>query len=111
IGVRVRVLGADEVRTCVRDKLDRLDVDGASVCLLVPDGTRSCPLPLLLPAVHGALHGRVSRLTVLVALGTHARMSDAALAKHLGYVAGALEGTYPGTTVLNHEWWEPATFA
>ena len=27
----------------------------------------------LLSAVHGALHGRVSRITVLVALGTHAR--------------------------------------
>jgi nickel-dependent lactate racemase len=89
----------------------RVEVDGASVCLLVPDGTRSCPLPLVLPAVHGALHGRVSRLTVLVALGTHARMSDAALAKHLGYELGALEATYPATTVLNHEWWDAAAFA
>jgi hypothetical protein len=53
-----RVLGEDEVRAFVRDHLDRLDVDGASVCLLVPDGTRSCPLPLVLPAMHGALHGR-----------------------------------------------------
>ena len=57
--------------------------------MLVPDGTRSCPLPLLLSAVHGALHGRVSRLTVLVALGTHAAMSEEALAAHLGYPAGA----------------------
>ena len=36
-------------------------LDGRSVCVIVPDGTRSCPLPLLLSAVHGALHGRVSR--------------------------------------------------
>ena len=28
-----------------------------------------------------------------------------------GYEAGALEETYPGMTVLNHEWWDPATFA
>ena len=61
------------------------DLDGRSVCVLVPDGTRSCPLPLLLSAIHGALHGRVSRLTVLVALGTHAAMSEQALAAHLGY--------------------------
>ena len=37
-------------------------------------------------------------------------MSDAALARHLGYEPGALETTYPGTTVLNHEWWDPTTF-
>ena len=62
-------------------------------------------------AVHGALHGRVSRLTVLVALGTHAPMGEEALAAHLGYAPGRLAETYPGTTVVNHEWWKPETFA
>jgi lactate racemase len=111
IGGPDRVLGEDEVRAFVQEQLARVDVDGASVCVLVPDGTRSCPLPLVLPAIHGALHGRVSRLTVLVALGTHARMSEAALAHHLGYELGELEATYPATTVVNHEWWDPAAFA
>ena len=40
---------------------------------------RSCPLPLLLTAVHEALAGRVTRLTALVALGTHAPMDEAHL--------------------------------
>ena len=48
-----------QVRAFVRDQLAGADLDGRSVCVLVPDGTRSCPLPLLLSAVHGALHGRV----------------------------------------------------
>jgi nickel-dependent lactate racemase len=65
----------------------------------------------LLSAVHGALHGRVSRVTVLIALGTHARMGEPALALHLGYAEGELAERYPGTTVVNHEWWEPDTFA
>ena len=43
--------------------------------MIVPDGTRSCPLPLLLSAVHEALDGRATRMTVLVALGTHAPMA------------------------------------
>ena len=62
------------------------DLDGRSVCVIVPDGTRSCPLPLLLSA--GATRhctGRRRTLTVLIALGTHAAMSDDHLAKHLGY--------------------------
>jgi nickel-dependent lactate racemase len=110
IGGASDVLTDEQVRAFVRDQLAAVDVDGGSVCVLVPDGTRSCPLPLLLSAVHQALHGRVRRLTVLVALGTHARMSEPQLAGHLGYPRDALAERYPGTTVLNHEWWDPDTF-
>ncbi len=104
------ILPPDEVVAFVREHLDRADLDGRSVCVLVPDGTRSCPLPLLLGAVHSALNGRVSRLTVLVALGTHVPMSDESLAAHLGYAQDGLERRYPGTAVLNHVWWDPDTF-
>jgi nickel-dependent lactate racemase len=105
------VLTDDEVSRFVHDQLSAHDVDGRSVCILVPDGTRTCPLPLLLKALHGALVGRASRMTVVVALGTHAAMSDEALARHLGYAMGELDATYPGLTVKNHEWWNPETFA
>jgi len=105
------LLGEEQIQAFVREQLAARPLDGRSVCVLVPDGTRSCPLPLLLSAVHGALHGRVTRLTVLVALGTHAPMSDPALAGHLGYPGGGLDERYPGTAVINHEWWVPETFA
>jgi nickel-dependent lactate racemase len=105
------VLAADDVRRFVTEQLDAVDLDGKSVCIVVPDGTRTCPLPLLVGAVHAALHGRVTRMTTLIALGTHQPMSPSALAAHLGYEEGRLEETYPGMTVVNHEWWEPSTFA
>src|SRR4051812_37262040 len=44
-------LGDDEVSAFVADQLAARDLDGRSVCVLVPDATRSCPLPLLLRAV------------------------------------------------------------
>ena len=110
IGGPDAVLTDDEIRTFIQEKLSGIPLDGRSVCVLVPDGTRSCPLPLLLSAVHGALHGRVSRLTVLVALGTHGDMSPPLLAAHLGYRVGVAGETYPGTRVLTHAWWDPATF-
>jgi nickel-dependent lactate racemase len=97
------ILSPDEVTAFVVAQLAEIDFDGRSVCVLVPDATRVCPLPLLVGAVHRALHGRVSRLTVLIALGTHGAMSDAALAAHVGVL--------PGVEVRNHEWWEPSTFA
>jgi nickel-dependent lactate racemase len=104
-------LTEDEIRSFVGDRLRSAGLDGLRVCVLVPDATRSCPLPLLLSAVHGALHGRVRQLTVLIALGTHAEMSEPALAAHLGFQVGALAERYPSTSVLNHAWWDPYTFA
>ena len=97
-------------RAFVREQLAAVDLDGRSVCVLVPDATRGCPLPLLLAAVHGALHGRVERLTVLVALGTHAA-DDRGSAGATSATRRALAETYPGMTVVNHEWWDPETFA
>lgn len=110
IGGPDQVLDDDQVRQFIADSLAAEDLDGRSVCLVVPDGTRSCPLPLLVSAVHQALHGRASQITVLIALGTHAAMSPEHLATHLGYAETGLESTYPGMTVINHEWWKPETF-
>ncbi|MFP5068048.1 lactate racemase domain-containing protein [Pseudonocardia nantongensis] len=101
------VLEPDEVRGFVDDQLGRLPVEGRSVCVVVPDGTRSCPLPLLIERIHRSLAGRARRLVVLVALGTHQPMADARLATHLGYDADGPDRVYPGMTVLNHEWWDP----
>ena len=103
IGDATTVLDEDRVTAFVREQLAAHPFDGRSVCVLVPDATRTCPLPLLLRAVHGALHGRVRRFTVLVALGTHAPMGEEALAAHLGYAPGRLAETYPDVTVVNHE--------
>jgi hypothetical protein len=36
-------------------------------------------------------------------------MSDAAVARHLGFEPGALGERYPGTAVIPHAWWDPAT--
>jgi nickel-dependent lactate racemase len=102
IGGPGQVLTDDEVTSFVADSLSGAGLEGRSVCVIVPDATRSCPLPLLLKAVHQALDGKVSKLTILVALGTHAEMTPDQLRTHLG-------GEYDG--VLNHEWWKPDTFA
>jgi nickel-dependent lactate racemase len=110
VGGPSEVLTDDQTRAFVRESLANADLDGRSVCLIVPDGTRSCPLPLLLRELHSVLHGRVSKLTALVALGTHAAMGKRELAAHLGYDAGNAAGTYPDLHVMNHEWWDPETF-
>jgi nickel-dependent lactate racemase len=109
IGSADERLEAGVVRDFVTAQLVSAGLDGRSVCVLVPDGTRACPLPLLVGAIYQALAGRASRLTVLVALGTHAPMSDQDLAAHLGCEPGTLPDRYPGLAVANHAWWDDAS--
>ncbi|MFE4959499.1 hypothetical protein ACFRCW_37335 [Streptomyces sp. NPDC056653] len=53
----------------------------------------------------------MSRLTALIALGTHAAMGERELGAHLGCPEGGPEERHPGLTVLNHAGWEMSTFA
>ena len=111
VGGADSVLGDDQIRSFVHDRLAGASLDGRRVCVLVPDRTRTCPVPLLVEAVHEALHGRVSALTVLVALGTHAYLSPEELAGHFGADPDELHTRFPDTRILNHEWSDPDTFA
>jgi nickel-dependent lactate racemase len=99
IGGAAGTLDEAVVREFVLQHLADADLGGKSVLVIVPDGTRSCPLPMLLGAVRDALAGRATNVTVMVALGTHAAMTDEHLARHLG--------EEHGLTVRNHEWWRP----
>ncbi len=88
-----------------------MPLDGADVVLVVPDGTRSCPLPLLVRVVHRHLHGRVGRLTAVIALGTHSYMEPDEIDRLFGVGGpgqpGSLAAAYPGLRVVNHEWADP----
>jgi nickel-dependent lactate racemase len=110
IGGPGQQLSPDEITAFIADALADIDFAGKRVALVVPDGTRTCPLPLLLKAVHGVLAGRTEAVTVVIALGTHQGMDDEHLAQHLGYPVGAADDVYPGWTVVNHESWLPSTF-
>ena len=110
IGDPGRLLADEEIEAFIADQLAAVPLDGRSVCVLVPDGTRTCPLPLMLAAIHRAVHGRVTRLTVLVALGTHGAMDDTHLAAHLGPALSRATESAFDTDVIQHAWWDPSTF-
>ncbi|MGA8112539.1 MAG: lactate racemase domain-containing protein [Actinocatenispora sp.] len=104
IGGARDVLADADVRRFVAERLRADEYDGQRVCVIVPDGTRTCPLPLLLDAVYEALAPRATALTILVALGTHPAMSESQLA---GLLGGPPAERFPRATVRNHEWWDP----
>ena len=99
----------DETRAIVGDALASLPVDGKRVLFIIPDGTRTMPMPMLFGLFRELLGGRVAALDFLVALGTHQPMDDAALSKLVGQpVVGGRAGP---SRIHNHEWHDPAMFA
>lgn len=95
----------------VERNLAKVDLDGKRVVLLVPDGTRSCPLPLLMRTLNRYLHGLAGSVTTVIALGTHSYMEPDEIDRMFG-VGGEgqpadLAAAYPGMRVVNHEWADP----
>lgn len=110
IGGVGRTITTAELAAFVGGRLSAEPLDAASVCLVIPDGTRHCPVPRLLDAIMGGLDGRPARVRAIVALGTHAPMSDRALARLVGAGSAGIAVRHPGLSVENHAWDDPSTF-
>lgn len=104
--VRPPILSEAEVREWFR----QLPVDefrDKKVLLIVPDATRTAPLPLLFDSVFQRLRPVVQALDVIVALGTHPPLSEAQICKLLGIDRQEREKLFLQTQLLNHEWDNP----
>jgi len=108
-GFTDRFLTADETREIVRAGLASLSLAGKRVLFIIPDGTRTMPMPQLFGLFQEMLDGKVAALDFLVALGTHQPMDDAALSRLVG--APVVAGRAGNSRIFNHEWADPATFA
>jgi len=83
---------------------------GQSVLVLIPDHTRSAPLPFLFRTLVEVL-AQARRLDFMVALGTHPPLSEAQLNRLVGITAEERRGRYAHVGLLNHAWDDPASLA
>ena len=104
-----RYLSEADVRRIVADGFAAAPVDGKRLLVLIPDATRTMPMPLMFEALGETLGPRVAALDYLVALGTHQPMSD----EHLGRLVGrpVVGGQAGSSRVFNHRWDLDGTFA
>jgi lactate racemase len=101
-------LSPEEIRAIVRESLDTLTLDGKRVLILIPDNTRTMPMPFMFDLLEEFLSQRVSQLDFLVALGTHQPLNDRQLGKLVGrQVKNGAVGTI---RIINHEWHKPESF-
>lgn len=103
-------LGDTEVAAILAQSLGALNLDGKRVLVIIPDGTRTAPIPLIYRLLQEQLGPRVVRLDFLIALGTHKPMRDAAIDRLVGVPAAERAARYPNSAIDNHRWDLPESF-
>jgi nickel-dependent lactate racemase len=80
---------------------------GKKVLVIIPDSTRTAPVGLLFKALFAQIGEATSAFDILVALGTHQPMSDAAICKRLEISADERGGAFSKVRFFNHAWDNP----
>jgi len=109
-GYEDRFLSEADVRELTSSALAAADLDGQRVLIIIPDSTRTAPIPLMFQLFHEYLANRVAALDYLIALGTHQPMSEEAINKLVGVTAEERAGRYAKVRIFNHRWDLPETF-
>jgi nickel-dependent lactate racemase len=109
-GLAEGFLSSREIHSLVAEGLARLDLRGKRVLALIPDGTRTMPMPLLFDILDWELSPQVKQLDFLIATGTHSAMNDAQLSRHTGrdVVNGIVgRGCRRSVSIFNHDSRDP----
>lgn len=100
-------LTSDEVKQVLQQGLGG-KFSSQKVLVIIPDHTRSLPLPSLFRMMVDVLNDTAS-LNFIVALGTHPGYSEEGLNHLVGISAEERATTYRHVGLLNHAWDDPAT--
>ena len=98
------IVTEEDARELVAQACDILQVDARRVLVIIPDGTRTAPIPLMFRLLYEQLGRRVAQLDYLIALGTHQPMTEEAISHLVGATAEEREKRYPNVHIFNHSW-------
>lgn len=98
------LLGVERIRQTLEALRGRFT--GQKVLVLIPDHTRTLPLPLLFRMLVEVL-GDTAKLDFMVALGTHPALDEAQLHKLVGITAEERGSQFAHVGLLNHAWQDP----
>jgi lactate racemase len=106
-GFKNQTLTVSDVQHILTDTFTDMRLDGKRVLVIIPDGTRTAPLPMMFRLLYEQLGQRVAQLDYLIALGTHQPMSDEAIEQLVGVSSDERAAQYPHVQIFNHQWENP----
>ncbi|KAB8142974.1 DUF2088 domain-containing protein [Chloroflexia bacterium SDU3-3] len=107
-GSAAEPMSPEAVREILTQTFASLPIDGRRVLVIIPDATRSAPIPLMYQQLNELVGQRAARVDYLIALGTHPPMSPAAIDRLVGMAASERAARFPNSAVYNHHWEDPA---
>jgi lactate racemase len=108
-GFTNRNLNREEIAEIISLAAQDLKIDGKRVLVIIPDGTRTMPMPLMFGLLQQEIGARAVACDYLVALGTHPLMREAQLSALVGQPV--VNGVCDSARVVNHRWDLPETFS
>jgi len=106
-GSTSEILTGEDVRQIIEQTCASLAVDHKRVLVIIPDGTRTAPIPLIFRLLYEQIGRRAAQLDYLIALGTHPPMSEEAIDHLVGVTSQERVRRYPNVRVFNHAWNDP----
>jgi nickel-dependent lactate racemase len=103
-------LSQPEISDITADSLENANLSGKRVLVIIPDGTRTAPVPLFFRLLCDQLQPKTKSLDFLIALGTHQPMSEPVILEHVGITPEEKTSTYKDVHIINHRWDLPETF-
>lgn len=100
-------LSDDDIREWVAQHIPVNDFADKRILLIIPDTTRTSPLPVIFPALHELLAPTARKIDALVALGTHPPIPEETICQLLGITEEERTTRYANTELFNHEWDNP----
>src|SRR6476620_190523 len=97
-------LSDEQISGLVHQALADRQLDGQRILVLIPDGTRTAPIPQIFRLLHQELGKRVPALDFLIALGTHNPMSEEQINHLVGVTPKERETTFKKVRIFNHLW-------
>jgi nickel-dependent lactate racemase len=100
-------LSENQIREIVRQGIENASVAGKRVLAIIPDTTRTAPMPLLFRLLCQSIQPEKTQLNFLIALGTHPQISEEEVLRHVGISREEKEKKYGHIHLYCHEWNQP----
>ena len=100
-------LTEEQIEGVVVEGLKSMDLTNRRVLVLIPDHTRTMPLPLFFKLLTRHMSAKVQKLDFMVALGTHPPLSEESMLRLVGITPEERHGTYANIGLFNHAWNDP----
>ena len=103
-------LSEDKVREIIEAGTPVSLYENRCVLVLTPDGTRTCPLPMLVRVLGETIGGRAAGLDFMVALGTHPVLTEQQILNLYGISPAERKELFMRSNFSCHRWDLPETF-